>query len=285
MTSSAVRCDALDKPDVLKVLFHPRKARGVPPPEGAIDREIVVEPGVCLGARYYLADRDAANILFFHGNGEIAEDYDPVGPVYNQYGLSFLVVDYRGYGRSGGEPKASTLLSDCHAVFEDTQAWLARDGRKGRLIVMGRSLGSACALELAAAYGDEVSGLIIESGFSETLPLLRCLGGDSVLEGICEEDGFCNLEKIEQVTRRTLIIHGQHDQVIPIGSAELLQVHGGARGKEFHMIPGADHNTVLLEGGRVYFELIRQFVDKVEGKKPKRKSFKERRLERMGRDA
>jgi alpha-beta hydrolase superfamily lysophospholipase len=244
-----------------------------------------VAPGIRLGARYYLADRDAANILFFHGNGEIAEDYDPVGPIYNQYGLSFLVVDYRGYGRSDGQPRASTLLADAHAVFEELRAWLAGDERGGRLIVMGRSLGSACAVELAAAYGDEISGLIIESGFSQTLPLLRCLGGESVLEGICEEDGFCNLEKIERVTRPTLIMHGQRDQVIPIGNAELLQVHGGARGKEFHMIPGADHNTVMLEGGHLYFDLIRQFVDKVEGKKPKRKSFKERRLERRGTDA
>jgi len=227
-----------------------------------------------------LADPRAANILFFHGNGEIVEDYDPVGPVFNRFGLSFLAVDYRGYGRSGGMPKVSTLFPDAHAVIEDIRAWLSREQRTGPLIVMGRSLGSTCALELASVYDDDISGLIIESGFAQTLPLLRCLGIDTCLHGICEEGGFCNLEKIERYTKPTLILHGQHDQIIPIRSAELLQVHAGARGKEFHMIPGADHNTVLLEAGNTYFQLIRNFIDKIENKKPVRRSFKQRRMDR-----
>jgi len=282
---SGFDCEALDKPEVLQMLFHPRKERGVPPPENAINYDIAVEPGVTVGARFYLADPDAANILFFHGNGEIVEDYDLVGPVYNSYGLSFLAVDYRGYGRSDGTPKTSSLFPDAHAVFEDVKNWLKSEQRTGALIVMGRSLGSACALELVAAYGDDISGLIIESGFAETVPLLECLGIDTGWLGICEEEGFCNLDKIAQYTKPTLILHGQRDQIIPIWSAELLQVHAGARSKEFHMIPGADHNTLLLEGGEFYFQMIRRFVDKVEGKKPKRRSFKQRRLDRAAEDS
>lgn len=282
---STLDCAALDTPEVLRVLFHPRKDTGSPPPVRAVDHDIPVEEGISLGARFYLADPKAANILYFHGNGEIVEDYDGVGPVYNEHGLSFLAVDYRGYGRSGGTPKATTLLSDAHAVFENIRAWLDREGRTGALIVMGRSLGSACALELASAYGDIISGLIVESGFALTLPLLQCLGVDTNLHAICEDDGFCNLKKIEGFTKPTLILHGQHDQIIPIQSAELLQVHAGARGKEFHMIPGADHNTILMKGGNAYFQLIRQFVDKVENKKPKRRSFKQRRMDRAARNS
>ncbi len=54
--------------------------------------------------------------------------------------------------------------------------WLTDGGYGGRLIIMGRSLGSASALELAAAYGDAIDGLIIDSGFAHTVPLLRRLG-------------------------------------------------------------------------------------------------------------
>ena len=86
---------------------------------------------------------------------------------------------------------------------------------------------------MAASYGDDISGLIIESGFASTVSLLHCLGVDTQTLGITEAHGFKNLEKIAQFAKPTLIIHGRHDQLIPVMSAEMLQVHCAARGKEF----------------------------------------------------
>jgi alpha-beta hydrolase superfamily lysophospholipase len=266
----------LDQPGVIRLLFHPRKEVDSKPPPGAIDYDIIVEEDVRIGSRFHMAGAGDPNILFFHGNGEIVGDYDSIGPMYNENGLSLLAVDYRGYGRSGGKPTVTSMMRDAHVIFKEVKHWLQDAEHTGPLLIMGRSLGSACALELAASYETDMSGLIIESGFAHTVPLLNCLGIDTQALGITEADGFKNLEKITQFPKPTLIIHAQYDQFIPVTSAEALQSHCAARSKEFQMVPGADHNTIMMRTGKLYFEVIKRFTDKIEGKRQKR-SFRRKR--------
>ncbi|MCX5875251.1 MAG: alpha/beta hydrolase [Deltaproteobacteria bacterium] len=254
--------EKLDRPEVGAALFYPRQDTTVPP-VGAQDHGIEVAAGVVLGARFFLtADPAAVNLLFFHGNGEVVADYDEVGPQYNAQGINFLAVDYRGYGQSTGAPTVSAMIQDAHRVLHWVLAWLEGEGRTGHLVVMGRSLGSVSAIELAATEA-AVAGLIVESGIAQTLPLLRTLGIDAQALGIAEVDGFGNLEKICQVQKPTYILHAQHDQIIPVVLAEELQSVCGARSKEFQMIPGADHNNILALTGKLYFQAIKQFLNRV----------------------
>ena len=169
---------ALDRPEIARLIFHPRSETGSFANTLATDMYIPVGEEISVGARFHLAGKEAPNILFFHGNGEIVSDYDDLGPVYNRMGINFLPVDYRGYGRSGGEPTVSSMMRDCLTVYDFTRKWLSDNGFKGPFIVMGRSLGSASALELASRHVDNIDGLIIESGFAFTEPLLRLLGVD-----------------------------------------------------------------------------------------------------------
>jgi pimeloyl-ACP methyl ester carboxylesterase len=130
---------------------------------------------------------------------------------------------------------------------------------------MGRSLGAAAALELAASHAEAFAGLIIESGFATTLPLLMNLGIDVAGLGISEEDGFRNVRKISSFTKPTLIIHGQYDEIIPVNSAAILQAQSPARSKEFQVVPGASHNTIIASAGELYFSVIKQFCNKISG--------------------
>jgi hypothetical protein len=249
----------LDQPEVLQVLFHPRRGESAPP-SGALDLELPVAAGIRLGARFFPAAGEAPTILFFHGNGEIASDYDEIGPGFVAEGLNFIIVDYRGYGRSDGIPTVTAMLADAHAVFTELRIRLADEGYTGPLLVMGRSLGSAPAIELMAAHQEELAGLIIDSGFAFTIPLLLCLGVDVQGLGLTEADGFRNQLKISRIRKPTYILHAQHDELIPVQSAEVLQAQCGARSKEFSMVPGADHNTIFERTGRLYFEAVRRFV-------------------------
>ena len=254
--------EKLGRPEVAAALFYPRQDT-TPAPDGAQDHGIEVEPGVVLGGRFFLAaDPAAVNLLFFHGNGEVVSDYDDVGPRYNEQGISFLAVDYRGYGQSTGTPAVSAMIEDAHRVLRWVTAWLAGQGRTGHLVVMGRSLGSVSAIELAASE-EAVAGLIVESGIARTLPLLRTLGLEVQALGIDEADGFGNLEKIGRVQKPTYILHAQHDRIIPLTQAEELQSLCGARSKEFQMIPGADHNNIVALTGKLYFQAIKQFLKRV----------------------
>ena len=256
----------LDQPGVLRSIFHPRmETDPSPPPNNAVDVDIPVDEGIQVHARFHLAAEEDPNILFFHGNGEIVSDYDGIGPYYSKYGMNFLAVDYRGYGRSTGNPTVTSMLGDAHIILETAKKWLNKAEHTGPLLIMGRSLGSAAAVELASSHSDTITGLIIESGFATTLPLLLKLGVDITGMGITEDDGFRNVRKISTFSKPTLIIHGQYDEIIPVNAAAILQAESPARSKELQVVPGASHNTIIAQAGEMYFSVIKQFINKISG--------------------
>ncbi len=256
----------LDRPEILHFLFYPRRDESPAPTGGNVhDLQIPVEEGVSIGARFHEATAAAPTILFFHGNGEIVADYDDLGPLYAHTGINFLPVDYRGYGRSTGTPTVTAMMRDCHTIFASVRDWLAEGGYTGPLIVMGRSLGSASALEIAAHYQDRIAGLIIESGFAYLMPLLRLIGVSPLRMGITEEDGCRNIEKIKTVTRPTLIIHAQSDQIIPLSDGEALYGAAAADDRRILIIPGADHNTIFIRGFTEYMAAIGDFLTRISG--------------------
>ena len=272
MSETSYDYSKLDQPEVLQAIFHPRpEAENVLPPPDVVDNTIQVGEGIQVHARFHLAGKEDPNILFFHGNGEIVSDYDTIGPFYTKYGMNFLVVDYRGYGRSKGTPTVSTMLQDSHSVFTAVKTWLVAAEHTGPLFIMGRSLGSAPALELAANHTADIAGLIIESGFATSLPLLLNLGVDVNRLNVTEGDGFRNVRKISSVDKPTLIIHGQHDEIIPVNSAAILQDQSPARIKELQIVPGASHNTIIASTGELYFSVIKRSCDKISGIKAKRR--------------
>ena len=248
----------LDRPEVLTRLFHPRpewpRTETVP----GTDVDIPVADGHTIGARWHLGSATAANLLFFHGNGEIVADYDELGPLFIRRGLNLLAVDYRGYGRSSGEPSVSAMMADCHRILDYCQDWLRNNTYTGPLILMGRSLGSASVLELAAAYPDRIRGLIIESGFAYAAPLLRLLGIDPERIGFDETAGFANLDKIKTYHGPTLILHAEYDHIIPYSDSEALFAASPSPIKRHVKIPGANHNDIFLRGMAIYLDAVQQ---------------------------
>ena len=251
---------AYDMPAVLAFLFYPRQDYSAPSGSGT-EISIPMEDGVAIGAKLFIADKNAPVILFFHGNGEIVSDYDDLAPIYNQLGINFIPVDYRGYGRSTGSPTVSAMMKDCHDIFKYIGKWKNDNNFTGPLIVMGRSLGSASALELASNYPDSIDGLIIESGFAHALPLLRLLGINTDKLGL-KEDGFSNNEKIKNFKRPTLIIHSEFDQIIPFSDGMTLYESSPAAEKTFIKISNADHNTIFAYGVREYMNAVKALADK-----------------------
>ena len=268
----------MDRPEITQLLFHPVKIAQTTRPEGAVDFSVPVEEGVTIACRMYHHAQERPTLIYFHGNGEIIPDYDEIGPLYGREGLNLLVAEYRGYGWSTGTPLTSTFLPDSNAVFLDAHAWLKEQGYTGAVFVMGRSIGSAAAIDVAVNHSDLISGLIIESGFARTLPLAKTLGVDLEAMGITEEQSFNNVSKIRGFTKPTYILHGQYDQLIPLWQAEILQAECGAKAKEFQIVPGADHNSLIAVAGPLYFEVIKKFVEKAAGLTPdwreRRRQFK-----------
>jgi uncharacterized protein len=258
---SQIDYSAFDRPEILRFLFHPRPEESISPPsENPKDFDIPVEDGFFIGARLHSFDKSAPVILFFHGNGEIVSDYNDLGPMYSSIGSNFLPVDYRGYGRSTGSPTVTGMMRDCHSIFDYFRQWLDTHGYTGSLIVMGRSLGSASALELAENYQDEIDGLIIDSGFAYFMPLLKLLGVNINAMEISEQGRLRNIDKIQNFYKPTLFIHAEYDHIIPFSDAQALFDACPASDKKMLKIPGADHNTIFYYGMNDYMNSVKELV-------------------------
>ncbi len=252
---NAVDYSALDEPGISMSAFYPRP-NWSPPPQGAIDHAVQVADGVTLSSRFFPAANDAPTILFFYGNGETATDYNGIAPFYNQVGVNFFVSDYRGYGRSGGAPAFTAMLSDSRLVLDYAAGMLKFEGFTGRIFVMGRSMGRHSAFELAANRGDRLAGVIIESG--------RPILGNFVY-GLPKEQGealeAAYLAKVSSITIPSLVIHGEEDTLAPVQQAVQMHHAFQSADKRLLTIPGAGHNDLLYRGPDEYFAAIKEFTD------------------------
>ena len=248
----------LNRPEILQFVFYPRKdtKRG---PHNSNDYFVPVGDKVSIGCRFYIHSHNSPSILFFHGNGEVVSDYDDVAAIYNEQGINLFVADYRGYGSSGGTPTFTSMVGDAHRIFEAFLDIRCNDHHTGDVFVMGRSLGSICAIELASCYQDQMKGLIIESGFASILRLIKHLGFPTEFLGM-NDITFPNTAKIRSIALPTLILHGENDSLIPVAEARDLFENAAAKRKRLVIINGADHNDIMLVDMERYFSAIREFV-------------------------
>ena len=253
----------LDRPEVLDYLFHPRP-EPMEPDAGSSAASLLIqtEPHVRIGAYFHMNEKSGPNILFFHGNGEIAAEYNELGSIYNGMGINFLAVDYRGYGRSSGRPTVTGMMNDSRSILDFTKSWLKDNDYSGPLIPMGRSLGSASVLELADSCKNEINGLIVESGFAYAAPLLNLLGVDSNAIGYKEETGFRNIEKIKQFNKPTLIIHAEQDHIIPFSDGQALFEASTDPNKIMLKIPNANHNDIFAHGFSEYLAAVKALIER-----------------------
>ena len=240
-------------------LFHPRKSHQL---IGNNDILIDVDTEIHVGIRLYIVNQASPTILFFHGNGEIVTDYDDIGQVYNQKNINFIISDYRGYGFSNGSPNSKNILADADKIFNFIIKKLKNENYTGSLFIMGRSLGSTCAIELTNRYPDLCQGLIIESGFADENPLFSLIGTTAEQIGFSKDDGFLNGEKIKNYKGKLLIIHATEDHIIPFNQGEILLNNCPSKNKALIPISNANHNNILSVNINKYFEVIENFIGK-----------------------
>lgn len=249
----------LDQPELLRFLFFPRKDFTACP-QNAFNLFVPVEKNVFISCRFYAGRSTWPWVLLFHGNGEVVSDYDVIAPFYNQKELNLVVVDYRGYGASGGTPTFAHLIKDAHFLLKAVKEELAKKDFRQDLWLMGRSLGSVSALELAYHYPDKIKGLIIESGFASVTRLIKHLSLSSPGADFTQFEQEC-LEMVGKIFVPALIIHGQHDNLVPLQEAKHLFAYLGTNQKQLVIIPNAGHNDIMLVGLTQYFNALRRFTE------------------------
>lgn len=250
----------LDNPMLLSMLFYPRQDKpGHSFIKNAVDGTIPVENDIVLGYRFYPNCEECPLVLYFHGNGEIASDYDDISQNFKRIDAALLVVDYRGYGWSTGRPLVSALLSDVEAM-KNALPTIIPNFQNRSLYVMGRSLGSVPAIQIASLYPELFKGLIIESGFASGIAWLISKGLAPQMFNTMP-DPIGNAEKLKKISLPLLIIHGEQDTLIPISNAQILYESSPSEKKRILRIPGAGHNDLLWHDSDSYFAAIKALVE------------------------
>lgn len=205
--------------------------------DGGSDAWFTADDGVRLHGRFFDHPRPRAVALFCHGNAGSVASWSEVARELNvRHHLAVLVFDYRGYGKSEGVPSEQGILRDGDAARQ----WLAERTsiREADIVLMGRSLGGAVAVDLAATGG--ARGLILQSTFS-SLPDVAASHVPWAVPHLMMTQRLNSSARIKGYSGPLLQAHGDADRLIPIASARKL--FAAAPGpKRFVVIPGADHN-------------------------------------------
>lgn len=219
------------------------------------DVEPITADGVRLHGWWFGSGPGAPVVLFLHGNAGHLGDRTPIVAGLVERGLSVLIIDYRGYGRSEGAPTLGGVVVDARAGYDLA---VARAGSEARVAIYGRSLGGAVAAQLAREAG--AGALVLESTFTS----LRDAAASSYsyfpdflfvrLGGILDTRAA-----VAETDVPVLVVHGTRDEFFPTTMARRL--HEAARGPaEWFEIPGARHNDTFIIGGDAYYDRLAAFI-------------------------
>ncbi|MBV9222669.1 MAG: alpha/beta hydrolase [Acidobacteriaceae bacterium] len=217
---------------------------------GAQDHWFNAADGTRLNAWWFPRPDARFGTLFLHGNaGNVTHRVDHAHQVLAA-GSAFLVVDYRGYGKSQGSPSERGFYQDGDAAYADL---LALGYAPNQIILQGESLGTAVAVDLALRK--PCAGLILES----PLKSLRAMAG-TVLPGVGPllAGGFDTYNKIQRVHVPTLIIHGNADEIVPFPQGQAV-FQAANQPKQFWPVSGAHHNDLLYQAGPEYIMRLQAF--------------------------
>lgn len=195
-------------------------------------------------------------ILFFHGvAGNISHRAENAAVLVRRLGVQVLLVDYRGYGLSSGQPTEEGLCLDAKAAFEATCRLPEVD--PGRVVVLGHSLGGAVAIDLAVHLGQRIRGLIVESSFTSGRSAVQLVVPPPAAASVPEF--FDSLSKIGRLQVPLLITHAANDSLLPPAMGEAL-FQAAPEPKQFYLVPGADHHNIYNAGGEPYLAVLDAFV-------------------------
>lgn len=214
------------------------------------DQWIVAPDGVRLSAVLLRQPGARTTILYFGGNGFTIERHGAfVAGIFAPLGVDVMIVDHRGYGRSGGVPTQANLEADGVAAFDYLTGTLGVD--PGRVIVHGQSLGSFIAGRVAAER--QTGGVVLESSATTTEEWVAAnLRGARRLLVRAEIDpalrGRGNLANMARIEEPLLILVGASDRTTPPSLSEALYAASPlpAGRKTLAVVPGAGHSDVLL---------------------------------------
>ncbi len=209
--------------------------------------------GVQLHGWFLQHDTAAATLLWCTGNaGNISDRLDNLSRL-SRLPINVFIFGYRGYGKSAGSPNEEGVYLDALAAYDFLLT--LPEVQPDKIILFGRSLGGAVAIDLATKR--PAAGLILESTFTSAADMAWAAYGLPL--HLIIKTKFDSVNKIQQIHLPLLMIHGERDRVVPLRLGRKL-FDAANPPKEFYEIAGADHNDTYIIGGPAYFAKLWDFI-------------------------
>lgn len=217
------------------------------------DVRLETEDGVALHGWFVPVADATRTVLFFHGNaGNISHRLDSIA-VFVRLGLQVLIIDYRGYGASAGKPSEIGTYRDATAAWRYLTVTRGIDSE--RVVLFGRSLGGAVAIELATRVTP--GALIVESSFTSVPEMAAELYPLLPVRWLARLH-YRSLDRISAVACPVMVLHSEHDEIIPFAHGRQLY-QAAPEPKAFFAMRGG-HNDGFVASGEDYLQALRQFV-------------------------
>jgi uncharacterized protein len=222
------------------------------------DVSLASSDGTRLQAWWIPNDQAKFTFLAFHGNAGNVADRVSVYQFLRDTPANVLALEYRGYGRSEGNPSEAGFYRDAEA------AYLYLVNRKGmdpsKVLSFGQSLGTAVAAHLAAQH--EVGGLVLEAPFLSATRVARRVFWFLPGLGLLLRSQFDTEERLKEINVPVLIVHCSQDPVVPFGLGR--EVYDAARPpKEFLKIDSYCHEEASVIAPDKYRASLRKFLGSV----------------------
>jgi fermentation-respiration switch protein FrsA (DUF1100 family) len=197
--------------------------------------------GLELNGWYAPATTKPLTLVFFHGNADDLKSTAPIAAIYIRAGYGILIAEYRGFSAMPGTPSETGLYADARAFMN---ALVASGVDKRNIVILGHSLGSGVATQMAAEF--HVGGLILLAPFLSTVDVAKLQFWFLPVD-LLMKDRFENFRKIGSISEPLLIANGGQDAVIPPSQGRALFV-SAHEPKEFYFSPNGGHNDMFEHG-------------------------------------
>jgi fermentation-respiration switch protein FrsA (DUF1100 family) len=202
----------------------------------------------CPDTPEYNPDNRDTTILYLHGQEQgLSNHWDRIQILWRM-GYSVFAIDYRGYGRSTGEPSEEGVYLDARTALTHVLNQIAAPDSEelprpelARLIYYGRSLGAAIATDLAGEFNP--TALVTESAIAGAQAFIDDSIGLGLSSSFFMNSEFDTIAKMPFVVAPKLILHGTSDSFVRFEFSQLLY-EAASEPKRLVAIAGADHGNV-----------------------------------------
>lgn len=214
-------------------MIYPAPEEIAPLPAGFSEVELHTSDGLTLRAAYRQGNEGRPVAVFFHGNADSWDGGNQATQQLSKDGYGVLLPEYRGYGGNPGQPDEEGLYADGRAAL----SFLEGEGiAADRMVLVGNSLGSGVAVQLAQEYSP--AALVLISGYS-SLPDVVAGHFAWLPARLMLLDSFASIDKIGALDLPILLLHGEEDEVIPFAHGQRLAE--AAKAADFIDFPEMGH--------------------------------------------